>query len=89
MMWLLSEHFGYSEVKGAVFSHYFKFSYIDDDICGRNGRAIIHSKIFIKLIGLAMGLMSFGFTLMELASKFQLESQITVSYFAICLEYQF
>ena len=36
-----------------------------------------------------MGLMSFGFTLMELASKFQLESQITVSYFAICWEYQF
>ena len=62
-----------------MFSHYFKFSYINDDISGRNGKARIHSKFFIKLIGLAMGLMSFGFTLMELASKFQLESQITVS----------
>ncbi|GMY38203.1 hypothetical protein FCV25MIE_33447 [Fagus crenata] len=33
---------------------------------------------------MVMGLMSFGLLLMELALKFQLQSQITVSYFPNC-----
>ena len=39
-----------------MFSHYFKFSYIIDDISGRNSRARIHSKNFHQINRIGHGL---------------------------------